>query len=191
MPFEKCIYITTVMSDFNKDWFFAGGWAIDLFLGKETRVHHDIEIGIFREDQIELKDFLSNREWEFKKVLKGEFTPWNNEYLELPVHEIHAINNAKKFELEILLNESDAGNWRFRRDLRISYPLRSVLSYSETGLPYLAPEIVLLYKVKNTREKDHKDFLSVKDILDSKQQNWLRQAIKIHEPKHDWLQLLD
>jgi len=156
MPFEKCIYITTVMSDFNKDWFFAGGWAIDLFLGKETRVHHDIEIGIFREDQIELKDFLSNREWEFKKVLKGEFTPWNNEYLELPVHEIHAINNAKKFELEILLNESDAGNWRFRRDLRISYPLRSVLSYSETGLPYLAPEIVLLYKVKNTREKDHK-----------------------------------
>ncbi|MGE7997533.1 hypothetical protein ACQKOF_02400 [Lysinibacillus sp. NPDC093190] len=85
----------------------------------------------------------------------------------------------------ISLNESDAENWRFRRDLQISYPLRSVLSYSDTGIPYLAPEIVLLYKVRNTREKDLKDFLSVKDILDSKQQNWLRQAIKIHEPKHE------
>jgi len=39
--------------------------AIDLFLGKETSDHHDIEIGIFREDQIELKKFLRN--WEFKK----------------------------------------------------------------------------------------------------------------------------
>ncbi|WP_419893509.1 nucleotidyltransferase domain-containing protein [Oceanobacillus kimchii] len=55
MPFEQCKYIKTVMSDFNKDWFFAGGWAIDIFLGKETRDHPDIEIGIFREDQIELK----------------------------------------------------------------------------------------------------------------------------------------
>lgn len=189
MPFEKCMHIKTVMSDFNKNWFFAGGWAIDLFLEKKTRDHHDIEIGIFREDQIELKHFLSN--WEFKKVLKGEFSSWNNEYLELPVHEIHAINNENKHELEILLNESDSENWKFRRDLRISYPLGSVFRYSDTGLPYLAPEIVLLYKVKNTREKDYKDFLSVKDILDSKQQNWLRQAIKIHEPKHEWLQLLD
>lgn len=107
------------MSDFKKDWFFAGGWAIDLYLEKETRNHHDIEIGIFREDQIELKKVLSK--WEFKKVVKGEFISWNNEYLELPVHEIHAINNMNKQELEILLNESDADNWRFRRDLIISY----------------------------------------------------------------------
>lgn len=188
MPFEQCKYIKTVMSDFNKDWFFAGGWAIDIFLGKETRDHPDIEIGIFREDQIELKQVLDN--WEFKKVVKGEFISWNNEFLELPVHEIHAINNMNKQELEILLNEFDADNWRFRRDLRISYPLQSAIKYSKVGLPYLAPEIVLLYKVRNTREKDHKDFLSVKDNLNFKQQNWLRQAMKIHEPKHEWIHLL-
>ena len=188
MPFEKCISIKTVMSDFNKEWFIAGGWAIDLFLGKETRDHHDIEIGIFREDQIELKHYLRN--WECKKVLQGEFNTWHSEYLELPIHEIHAINHMNKCELEILLNESDAENWRFRRDLAIFCPLASVWRYSDTGIPYLAPEIVLLYKVKNTREKDHKDFLSVKDVLDTKQKNWLIQAIKIHEPKHEWLQLL-
>lgn len=188
MPFEKCMSIKIVMSDFNKKWFIAGGWAIDLFLGKETRDHNDIEIGIFREDQIELKQYLRN--WEFKKVLQGEFTSWHSEYLELPIHEIQAINNVKKCELEILLNESDDENWKFRRDITIFYPLASVLRYSDTGIPYLAPEIVLLYKVKNTREKDHKDFLSVKDVLDTKQKNWLIQAIKIHEPKHEWLQFL-
>ncbi|WP_121640385.1 nucleotidyltransferase domain-containing protein [Virgibacillus sp. Bac330] len=159
MPFEQCKYIKTVMSNFNKDWFFAGGWAIDIFLGKETRDHHDIEIGIFREDQTELKQVFDN--WELKKVVKGEFISWNNEFLELPVHEIHAINNMNKQKLEILLNESDADNWRFRRDLRISYPLQSAIKYSKGGLPYLEPGIVLLYKVRNTREKDHKDFLSV------------------------------
>ncbi|WP_102275539.1 nucleotidyltransferase domain-containing protein [Cytobacillus massiliigabonensis] len=189
MSFEQCKYINSVMSNFNKKWFFAGGWAIDLFLGIETRDHHDLEIGIFREDQMKLKEFLSP--WEFKKVCKGEFTPWDNEYIKLPLHEIHAINHANNYELEILLNESDAENWKFRRDVRISYPIQSVIRFSETGLPYLAPEIVLLYKIKNTREKDHKDFLSVKDFLKSKQKNWLRQAIKIHEPKHDWLKLLD
>ena len=188
MAFEQCKYINAVMSGFNKNWFFAGGWAVDLFLEKETRDHYDIEIGIFREDQMKLKQFLST--WDFKKVFKGKFISWDDEYLELPIHEIHATNNVNDYEIEILLNESDAENWKFRRDIKISYPLQSVIRYSKTGIPYLAPEIVLLYKVKNTKEKDHKDFLSVKDFLKSKQQNWLRQAIKIHEPKHEWLQLL-
>lgn len=145
MTFEQCKYINKVMSGFNKKWFFAGGWAIDLFLRKETRDHHDIEIGIFREDQIKLKQFLST--WNFKKVFKGKFISWDDEYLELPIHEILATNHANDYELEILLNECDAENWKFRRDLKISYPLQSVIMHSETGIPYLASEIVLLYKV--------------------------------------------
>jgi Aminoglycoside-2''-adenylyltransferase len=47
MLFEKCHHITSFMLGFNKTWIFAGGWAIDLFIGKETRQHQDIEIAIF------------------------------------------------------------------------------------------------------------------------------------------------
>ncbi|MEI5909586.1 hypothetical protein WAK64_21415 [Bacillus spongiae] len=188
MPFEQCMYIKNVMSTFKQEWFFAGGWAIDLFLGKESRNHQDIEIGIYRNVQGELKQYLKN--WEFNKVINGQVTPWQGEYLALPVHEIHA-TNTNKHELEILLNESDDENWKFRRDLQISYPLKTAVKYSDTGLPYLTPEIVLLYKVKNTREKDHLDFLSAKRFLDSKQKDWLRRAIMIHEPEHEWLHLLD
>jgi Aminoglycoside-2''-adenylyltransferase len=31
-------------------WWIAGGWALDLFLGKGTRAHKDLDIGIFRKD---------------------------------------------------------------------------------------------------------------------------------------------
>src|SRR5699024_2947530 len=105
MSFEQCQHITTLMSRFNKPWFFAGGWAIDLYIVKETRVHSDIEIAVFRKDQIFLKDYL--KDWQFKKIIEGECYNWENEFLELPVHEIHALNRFNGKKLEILLNEKD------------------------------------------------------------------------------------
>lgn len=55
------------MKSFTKPWFIAGGWAIDLYLNKVTRQHKDIEIGIFRENQNELKKYLAD--WQFYKVI--------------------------------------------------------------------------------------------------------------------------
>ena len=188
MSFEQCQKITSLMSGFNKTWFFAGGWAIDLFIGRETRHHQDIEIALFRKDQLNLKEYLI--EWDFKKVVKGRFYTWENEFLELPVHEIHALKKSNGDKLEVLLNETMDYDWKFRRDLRISYPLNSVWSYSDTGIPYLKPEIVLLYKVKNTRDKDDQDFRTILGSLDNERKEWLWYAIQLHEPEHEWLQFL-
>jgi len=188
MSFEQCYSVTSLMSGFNKTWFFAGGWAIDLFIGRETRQHKDIEIALFRKDQLCLKEYL--KEWDFKKVVKGEFYPWENEFLELPIHEIHALNKSNGDKLEVLLNETQDDHWRFRRDLTISLPFKSVWSYSDAGIPYLNPEIVLLYKVKNTREKDHQDFMAIIDNLDDERKKWLQHTIQLHEPEHKWLQFL-
>jgi len=104
MSFEQCHSITSLMSGFNKTWFFAGGWAIDLFIGRETRQHQDIEIALFRKDQLNLKEYL--KEWDFKKVIKGKFYAWENEFLELPIHEVHALNKSNGDKLEVLLNET-------------------------------------------------------------------------------------
>lgn len=188
MSFKQCQRITSLMAGFNKEWFIAGGWAIDLFIGKVTREHKDLEFAVFRKDQLDLKHYL--KEWEFKKVIKGEFHTWENEFLELPVHEIHASNKLNREEIEILLNETKDHNWKFRRDPRISSPLNSIGSYSATGIPYLKPEIVLLYKAKNTREKDHQDFMTIKDYLDNEQKQWLRYSLELHKPEHKWLQFL-
>ncbi|MBP2242833.1 hypothetical protein J2Z40_003414 [Cytobacillus eiseniae] len=50
MSFEQCRRINKLMENFNWSWFIAGGWAIDLHIGKESRIHKDIEIAIFRKD---------------------------------------------------------------------------------------------------------------------------------------------
>ncbi|WP_088103167.1 nucleotidyltransferase domain-containing protein [Halalkalibacter urbisdiaboli] len=188
MSFEQCHSINSLMLGFDRKWFFAGGWAIDLFIGKETREHTDIEFAVFRKDQLYLKDYL--KEWEFKKVINGEFQLWENEFLELPIHEIHASNMINGDKIEILLNETKENDWIFRRDLRISYPLNSVRSITKTGIPYLNPEIVLLYKAKNPREKDHQDFFAIKDYLGHEKKKWLRNALELHEPEHKWIKFL-
>ncbi|WP_088012239.1 nucleotidyltransferase domain-containing protein [Gottfriedia acidiceleris] len=186
MSFEQCYKINNLMKDFNKGWYIAGGWAIDLFLQKQTRNHHDIEIAIARKDQLCLKEYLLN--WTFNKVVKGELSIWENEYLELPIHEIHGKNDKTNDELEVLLNEIELSDWKFRRDESINCKYKSLYSVSNEGIPYLNPEIVLLYKVRNTREKDNQDFKNVKDYLTFDQKTWLHKAISIHHPNHKWLE---
>ena len=66
--FSTCIKVNEWMSEFDGHWGIAGGWAIDLFIGKETRPHSDVEVTIFREDQHMLKKAL--RDWSFEKAVK-------------------------------------------------------------------------------------------------------------------------
>ncbi|RBP90056.1 hypothetical protein DFO70_110162 [Cytobacillus firmus] len=74
--------------------------------------------------------------------------------------------------------------------MRISLPINSVWSYSKTGIPYLNPEIVLLFKAKNTRDKDHLDFIAINDYLDAEKKHWLRTVLETHEPGHKWIKSL-
>ena len=65
---------------------------------------------------------------------------------------------------------------------------------SADGLPYLAPELVLLFKSRNTsakdRGKDHADFRNVVAHLDPEQRAWLRWALVATAPDHSWLKQL-
>ena len=48
-------------------WGIAGGWAIDLWLGEQTREHHDIEVVVRRDDQTVVWDALHD-EWELSCI---------------------------------------------------------------------------------------------------------------------------
>ncbi|AUB36659.1 Catechol 2,3-dioxygenase or other lactoylglutathione lyase family enzyme [Nostoc flagelliforme CCNUN1] len=189
--FSELMKLSGLLNDFRQPWFVAGGWAIDLFIGDVTRVHKDIEIAIFRKDQSRLREYLFG--WEFTKVINGKMEPWNeDEWLELPIHEIHAhTKNNLLSELEILLDECSQSEWRFRRNLDIARPLSMIRLRSDIGVPFLAPEIVLLYKAKNPRSKDEDDFYRVCRLLDEERQVWLKQAITVCYPRHHWLTELD
>src|SRR5688572_9478486 len=65
-------------------WCVVGGWAIDLFLGRETRPHEDLEIAVLRPDfpafRARLADFAWHtvREGEVRALEPGELPPLEN-----------------------------------------------------------------------------------------------------------------
>lgn len=65
---------------------------------------------------------------------------------------------------------------------------------SNEGIPFLAPELVLLFKSKTTsgkkRGKDKADFEKVYFKLEPKPKAWLRWALTATDPSHPWIERL-
>ncbi|MFS0690604.1 hypothetical protein AB1K89_15315 [Sporosarcina sp. 179-K 8C2 HS] len=182
---RSCQKVVDWIEGYDCPWGIAGGWAIDLFVGNKTREHSDIEIAILREDQHKIKTILAD--WSFQKAVKGEIVEWESETLKLPIHELHGYHEKSGERLEVLLNEVENDRWIFRRGPTITFPSSSLFLTTEGGIPYFHPAVVLLYKAKNAREKDHADFHAVKDLLCNEDQQWLCNAFKIHVPGHPWI----
>jgi hypothetical protein len=174
-----------LMSGFHGPWGIAGGWAIDLFLGRETRPHADIDVAILRDDQRALHTRLAGARVE--KVATRQLVHWSvDETLAPPVHEVHA-TWPDGYHLEFLLNERDrqTGEWIYRRDPRIRLPIEAAFC-DDRAVGYLAPEIVLLYKSKAPIAKDDADFESVRPFLRAKQRAWFEDALSMTAPGHRW-----
>jgi hypothetical protein len=180
--------VAKLMAGYERPWGICGGWAIDLYLGQVTREHRDIEIAIFRKDQTALQAHL--RDWHLTKVvsLTGQRDQWNEgEQLLPPIHEIHAQQkDGGVCDLEILLNETFGDYWQFRRDTRITRPLSNVWGYSGNSIPYMNPEIVLLYKAKKPTANDEADFVRVSAVLHAEPRSWLKNALAVCYPGHRW-----
>jgi len=173
------------MRDFSGPWGIGGGWAIDLFLGYQSRAHADIDIALLRADQPRLRALVAGR---VQQVVAGCLVDWlPNQRLELPVHEIH-VAWPDGHQREFLLNEHDDAtkDWVFRRDPRIRRALAATFCAGPVA-PYLAPEIVLLYKAKSLTPKDTADFEAVVPRLDPGQSAWLRRALAQTTVGHPWL----
>jgi hypothetical protein len=185
--FEPPAKVQSLMQTFERDWCIAGGWAIDLFLGQQTRVHDDIEIAIFREDQFALQNYLSD--WNLQKADHGQLLEWKSgEYLELPVHGIHCFNQTAEISfLEVLLNERRDEVWQFRRNRNITKPLSDLYLTDHQGIKFLRPEVVLLYKSKNPRQKDEQDFEKTLNHLSPESKEWLKNALSLCDTENHWL----
>ena len=195
-PFALPKRIFQLMHRYDAPWCIAGGWALDLHLGVVTREHHDIEVAVLRRDQALLRDYLVG--WHPQVVVPGEpgttyeRRPWEGEQeLELPIHELHTRPpQADVHGLEILLNEADGEDWVYRRDARVRLPLARAIRLTPGGIPYLAPELVLLYKAKHLEERDRQDFATALARLQREQREWLVAALSLTAPGHPWLGVL-
>ncbi len=50
--------VSEAFASFPGQWWIAGGWAIDLWIGRQTRPHDDIDVLICCTDQAALFDLL-------------------------------------------------------------------------------------------------------------------------------------
>jgi hypothetical protein len=179
-----------LLSPIRTPWWIAGGWALDLYLGKVTRSHKDLDIGILRKDVAIVLAALPG--WEFFEARDGVLS--RLAVGDAPRVEVNSLwckrANAAQWELELMLDKSDGEFWVFRRDPRISCLLSSAIRRNSEGIAFLAPEIQLLYKARATRARDQVDFEHAVPQLAIDARTWLLESLRIMDPEHAWISVL-
>lgn len=168
-------------------WWIAGGWALDLFVGAQSRRHGDLDIGVLRRDVAQVIGALSS--WEFFEAHHGRLTRLQTGTL--PRSEVNSLwcrpAGATLWAMELMLDASDDDRWVFRRQPEVQRPLGTVIRWNRDGVPYLSPEIQLLYKARSRRAKDQADFDHIAPRMDPSARAWLRHALLLTDPEHEWL----
>ncbi len=191
MSFAEVHKVGALLRDLRCAWFVCGGWAIDLFLGRVTRGHKDVDIAVARDDQFEARDYLRRRGWRLDKAVEGRLIPWaEGERLALPVHAVWCRNDHHDPDFfELLLNEIDGVRFSFRRDPSVTLARERMFFETASGLPVLAPEIVLLYQ--SSRPAEHAaDFRNAVESLSKESRAWLKCALDKLSPRHPWAERL-
>jgi hypothetical protein len=147
-----------VFDRFEHPWWIAGGRAIELFVGRPLRTHGDLDVLVLRPDQGAVRQLLEG--WDLRVAHAGRLEPWPaGARLELPHSSLWCRRDADgPWELQILLGEAHDGVWWSRRAPSIRLPVGELGLVSATGIPYLRPEILLLFKAKKPRVRDEIDF---------------------------------
>lgn len=175
-----------LLAGLDAPWWIAGGYAIEAFVARAFREHGDVDVGLLRRDQLPVQKRLDD--WDLHAAdPPGTLRPWlRGESLPLGVHDIWGRRGAgEPWRFQLMLNESDRGDWLYRRDPRIRRAV-DALVWRRDGIPYLAPEVQLLFKAKAPRPKDEADFEAALPLLDDAQRQWLREALTLTEPPSEW-----
>lgn len=185
-----------MMAGFAGPWWVAGGWALDLFLGRKTRPHADLELSVLAADQAVLFEHLAG--WDLRLAAPGASLPaWDGSRIRPPFHQVWARrgpgrpSDAEEFAadptmLGFLLEQGTRDRWVFRRHPVISRPLDQVGATTVDGVGFVRPEVALLFKAKAPRFKDQRDFDRILPRLDRAARSWLASALAQAYPGHAW-----
>ncbi len=182
--------VATFLRASTPTWSIVGGWAIDLWLGRDTRAHGDIEIAAPRNEFARIRKALEPR-YQLYAAGDGETLALDiDEALPSSRHQCWVADPASgNWCLDLMLEPGDAQTWVFRRDERIQESRDRMIDRGG-DIPFLKPEGVLLYKAKAPRAKDQADLEACLPTLPSESRSWLAASLSIAYPDHHWLDLL-
>ncbi|CAN7460446.1 hypothetical protein LJR016_003016 [Devosia sp. LjRoot16] len=164
-------------------WGIAGGWALDLWQDSVSRLHSDIEISCFLADLPALLPILDG--FEIVVARNKQLTPHEpGAALPVPPFSLWLRRHGEPlWDFEIVSEAQLDGQWAYRREPTVRRPLRSVFTRTTSGWPIIAPEIQLLYKCKQPRDKDLLDLERYVPALDDAARVWLRSAVTAAHPE--------
>jgi hypothetical protein len=79
------------------------------------------------------------------------------------------------------------GQWICRRDESIRRPYAEIVHRTDEGIPYLAPELVLLFKAKRDSPKDRADLEGTVPLMSHASRAALAEMLSRVQPAHSWL----
>lgn len=174
-----------------RPWCVVGGWALDLWHGAGTRPHEDLEFTLLRPDfplfRAALPDVRLHLvgDGKVRPLAEGEAPPAD-------IAQVWCEDRAaRRWRVDMMLEDGTPETWIYKRDPSIRRPRREAVRLGAGGIPYLAPEIVLLFKAKYRRDKDEADFARALPKLDASARDWLRECLGGAHPGHAWLDALE
>lgn len=172
--------------DVSAPWCVAAGWALDLFIGKATRAHDDIEIAVPRTSFDEVAAALHEYEWDV--VGDGQVWPYADAHRHPELSQTWMRDPSTGYYHLDVFREPHAGDqWIYRRDPSLTIPYSELIETGEAGIPYLIPEVALLFKAHANRPKDDGDFARVLPLLPDHRIARLSQWLTRFYPQHEWL----
>ena len=166
-------------------WYVAAGWALDLFRGTQTREHGDIEIAVPAASFPEIRDRFPG--YAFDAVSSGRI--WENATPEVlaATHQTWLRDQATgNYLLDVFREPHDGQTWICRHDQTIRLAYDEIIRHTPDGIPYLAPELVLLFKAKHARPKDQADFDGTIPHMTPAQRQTLAGLLTRAHPGHHW-----
>ncbi|MGW1143521.1 nucleotidyltransferase domain-containing protein [Streptomyces sp. NPDC002454] len=177
------------LAGISTPWYVAAGWALDLFRGRQTRAHGDIEIAVPAAHFAEVRRRFP--EHVFDAVGSGRI--WEDATPEelAAVHQTWLRDPATgNYLLDVFREPHEGDTWICRRDEGIRFPYGDIVQRTREGIPYLAPELVLLFKAKHTRPKDQTDFETTVPHLTPARRETLAGMLGRLHPGHPWIAAL-
>jgi len=175
--------LADLMDHLGVRWWFTGGHALELHLGRSWRGHEDVDVSIVRGDIGVLRSLES--EWEIHVAAAGVLRRWDGTPLSVEANEnnVWLRRPGGPWGIDLTIGDGDEERWVYRRDTTFSLPWDRVVLRDQEGLPYLTPAIQMLFKSKQQRPKDDIDAAVVIPTLD----DWSLAVLDLRLPAgHSW-----
>ena len=167
-------------------WCIAAGWALDLFRGEVTREHEDLEIAVPAARFVEIRSAFAS--FDFDVVGSGHIWPLESAAFDVMHQTWLRDRETGVYHLDVFREPHDGDTWICRLDERIRRPYAEIIARTPDGIPYLAPEVVLLFKAQHADEpKNIVDLAGALPLLDEAQHAWLTRTLSLVHPEHPWL----